>query len=63
MKEKLRTLDEATKGFLVRKADRIVAELEAQRELGGVCMVVDMVGGVNTAKFSLMRGANSLSRS
>lgn len=62
MKEKLMTLDEATKAFLARKADRIVAELEAQRELGSVCMVVDMVGGEHGEVLVDARGVNSLSR-
>lgn len=59
MKEKLRTLDETMKAFLERKADRIVAELEAQRELDGVCMVVDMVGDGHTKVLTDARGVNS----
>lgn len=43
MKVKLRALDGPQKAQLTRQADRIATELEAQRELDGVCMVVDMV--------------------
>lgn len=43
MKAKLRLLDSSRKAHLMRQADRIATELEAQRDLDGVCMVVDMV--------------------
>lgn len=43
MKEKLKALDANRIAQLTTQADRIAAELEAQRELDNVCMVVDMV--------------------
>lgn len=43
MKAKLRLLDNPRKSYLMRQADRITTELEAQRDLDGVCLVVDMV--------------------
>lgn len=46
MKAKLEALDEVRRAKFTRQADRAVAELETQRELDGMCMVVDMVRGV-----------------
>lgn len=42
MKVKLGALDNARKTHLTRQADRIATELEAQRELDSVCLVIDM---------------------
>lgn len=42
MKVKLGALDNARKAQLTRQADRIATELEAQRELDSVCLVIDM---------------------
>ena len=43
MKAKLRLLDSPRKALLLRQADKIATELETQRELDSVCIVVDMV--------------------
>ncbi|CAM9394134.1 unnamed protein product [Scytosiphon promiscuus] len=42
MKVKLGALDLARKAQLTRQADRIATDLEAQRELDSVCLVIDM---------------------
>ncbi|CAN0121043.1 unnamed protein product, partial [Hapterophycus canaliculatus] len=42
MKIKLGALDDARKIQLTRQADRIATDLEAQRELDSVCLVIDM---------------------
>lgn len=43
MKTRLRALDATTKAHLTRQADKATAQLERQRELDSICMVVDMV--------------------
>lgn len=43
MKIKLEGLDPSRAGLLTRQADKMATELEAQRDLDSVCMVVDMV--------------------
>lgn len=42
MKAKLAALGDVRKAQLTRQADRIATELESQRELDSVCLVVDM---------------------
>lgn len=42
MKAKLGALSSARKAQLIRQADRMATEFEAQRELDSVCLVVDM---------------------
>lgn len=43
MKIKLGNLDDPRKAQLARQADRTATELESQRELDSICLVVDMV--------------------